>query len=333
MTDDRARGFLVAAGWAGAASAPLAGDASGRRYERVTLPDRTAVLMLSTPDDPGLAAFRRIGAWLRLQGLSAPEILAADEPAGLLLLEDLGDDLLARLADRNPATEAELYRAAARLLGALHRCAVPEWLAPYTAERLGVMLDVTGQWYLPAMGAGPSLADGLPEAMTRAAVALVGGPPVMALRDFHAENLIWLPGRKGAAGIGLLDFQDAFAGHPAYDLASLLADVRRDLAPGLGDAVMAQFIRDTGHDAAEFAGAFALLSAQRNLRILGVFARLALAEGKTRYLTLLPRCHAHIRTALTHPALADIARIVARFPQPTPAAIKALAARCPTPSR
>jgi hypothetical protein len=154
---------------------------------------------------------------------------------------------------------------------------------------------------------------------------------VLALRDFHAENLVWLPDRAGVARVGLLDFQDAEAGHPAYDLVSLLKDARRDLAPGLEQEMIDRFLSRTGCDPERFAAAYAALGAQRNLRILGVFARLSMHFGKPHYVDLIPRVWAHLTASLRHPALAPLARRVADdLPEPTPDILASLKEQCAT---
>ncbi len=153
--------------------------------------------------------------------------------------------------------------------------------------------------------------------------------PVIALRDFHAENLIWLPARQGVARVGLLDFQDAVAAHPAYDLVSLLQDARRDV-PGATEAdEIARYCRLTDQSASAFLPAYHLLGAQRALRILGVFARLCLAGGKDRYLPYLPRVWAALMRNLADPALAPLARAArAGLAEPTPAMIERMRAEC-----
>ena len=159
--------------------------------------------------------------------------------------------------------------------------------------------------------------------------------PVLALRDFHAENLIWLPERDGAARVGLLDFQDAFAGHPAYDLVSLLEDARRDVAPEVREAMVTHYIAGSGTDAAAFRTAFATSGAQRNLRILGVFARLSMHFGKPQYVALIPRVWAHLQADLADPALADLRDFLdGVLPAPDPdrlERIRSLCGTCPKP--
>jgi len=163
------------------------------------------------------------------------------------------------------------------------------------------------------------------------AVAAVPARPVPVLRDCHAGNLIWLPARAGPARIGLLDFQDAFAGHPAYDLVSLLDDARRDLPAGLEDDMIARHLAVTGAAPGPFRAAYAALGAQRALRILGIFARLARRDGKAAYLAHLPRVWAGLWRALSHPDLAPLARAADRqLPPPTADLIARLAAPCPS---
>ena len=312
-----ARDFISAAGWGDAARSRLAGDASFRRYERLQRPgDNTAggsaVLMDAPPPQEDVRPFVAIARALADGGYSAPRILAEDAEHGFLLLEDLGDDLYARLI-AGGADETPLYEAAIDFLLDLHRRPAPAGLAPYDEARL---IDETGlftDWYLPAL-TGHDTPDALRSAFIAQWTALApevaaedaGHPRVLVLRDFHAENLIWLPGRNGAARLGLLDFQDAVAGHRAYDLVSLLEDARRDVAPALAEAMLARYIAGSGLDEAAFRRAYAILGAQRNLRIIGIFTRLWKRDGKPHYQTFMPRMWRLVEGDLAHPALAGL---------------------------
>ena len=334
MTEFSARieTFLARSGWEGARHTALAGDASGRRYTRFRAAKNSALLM-ETPaaQADSLAAFLRVADWLRSVGFSAPAILAADQSLGLLLIEDFGDALFARLMAQDPGREQALYEAAADQLADLHDHPAPAWLAPYTNADLGDLVAITAQVYAPAFGGQPDAAAGLSALVTKAADRLLDAPSVVCLRDYHAENLIWLPGRTGPARVGLLDFQDAFLGHPAYDLVSLLQDARRDVAPQVEAQMIARFCARTGHETARFGAAYALLGAQRNLRILGVFTRLALTAGKPQYLALIPRVWGHVTRNLAHPDMADLRdTVAATLPEPTPQALERIAEQCLT---
>lgn len=306
--------FLTAAGWATAHRTPLAGDASARRYERLTRGEDRAVLMDAPPagDTP---RFVQIAQWLLNEGFSAPAILAQAPERGLLLLEDLGDDLLSRLILADPGREATLYAEVTGFLLDLHRRPAPAFLAPLDGPALGALLTLTADHY-PTLSREAALA--LPELISRSYARLNQETPVLCLRDFHAENALWLPERVGAARLGLLDFQDAVAGHPAYDLVSALQDARRDVAPAIEARETRRYAEAAGLEAERFGALYALLGAQRGLRILGVFARLATSLEKPLYLALMPRVHRYIERNLAHPALADIARTVAAaYPAPT----------------
>ena len=306
MTErERATGaFLDAAGWGGIPRAALAGDASDRRYERLVDGGRRAVLMDARTGDAA-RPFAAMAAWLRAAGYSAPEILAADFGGGLLLCEDLGDDLFARIA----ATGGDvmpLYAAAVDLLVDLHRRPSPD-LPPYDAARL---LEETGRfllWYVPAVTGVEASAEMREsfDALWRGLVAEASADEkVVVLRDYHAENLIWLPGRKAHARVGLLDFQDAVVGPRAYDLVSLLEDARRDVGLELTAAMTARYLAATGLENHGFRRAYAILSAQRNTKIIGVFTRLWRRDGNPQYLHLIPRVWALLERDLADPTLA-----------------------------
>jgi aminoglycoside/choline kinase family phosphotransferase len=273
----------------------------------------------------GVGRFAHVARHLAGLGLSVPDILAEDPANGFLLLEDFGDSLLARA----PAPEAEMYAAAADVLVALHAHAAPDWLATYDVglivERASFVLD----WYTPE--AKPDMRMEFAEILRCAVSDVPALNSVITLRDYHAENLIWLPDRSGLRRIGLLDFQDAEAGHPAYDLVSLLADARRDVDPAVARLALDRYLIATGRPRDEFLQAAATVSAQRNLRILGVFARLCLSHGKPGYVDLMPRVWRNLMTDLNHPALESLRRWVIRHvPEPTPSLQEEFKSRCAT---
>ncbi len=329
MTDPRlalARDFLARAGWGAAAITPLAGDASARRYFRLA---GGAVLMDADPArGESVDRFLQVGRWLLARAYSAPRILATDEADGFLLLEDLGDDLFAHIARTDPACEAPIYLAATGLLADLHRQPPPGFLAPGDGRALARLVQLLDDVYLPATGAAP-LAD-LPGLIADLYDQLTSAAPVLSMRDFHAENLLWLPERSGLARVGLLDFQDAFATDPAYDLVSLLQDARRDLAPGLERTCIRAYLDLRGLGEADFMPAYALIGAQRGLRLVAVLTKLCLKDGKPRYLDFLPRVWANLQRDLDHPALRSLAEVIAReLPEPDARRLKGLRDKCP----
>lgn len=318
------KAFLTRAGWAESAQEPLAGDASARRYTRLRRADGTAILM----EDPGgdVALFARLAEHLCELGLSAPRVLARDDAAGLLLLEDLGDGLIARLAT-DPTREAALYREAVDALVELHRHPAPPGLPEATPEHMASMTDLAFTHY----AARPDAAAPAIDALRGILAETCATTDVMVLRDYHAENVLHLPERVGAARAGLLDFQDALRGHRAYDLVSLLRDARRDLFPGTAEMAVAHYLQATGTPEAPFRAALAALGVQRNLRILGVFARLASERGKPGYLRLLPRVWDHLQADLAHPALTPLRPHLGVLPPPSAAIVTRLESACPTP--
>ncbi len=321
--------FLAAAGWGGATRTPLAGDASGRRYERLTrAPDGASAVLMHAPrlTCGDIAPFCRIDETLRARGLSAPSILARDQTAGLLLLEDLGDDLFARVIARDPSREHGLYVAATDVLLAL-RAPPPAGLRRADAGTLTTLTDLAFSHYRAGAGLAPDalLQERFQTRFLDILQGVTGGPDILLLRDYHAENLIWLPEREGVARVGLLDFQDAMAGPPAYDLASLLQDARRDVAAETEEKMIAHYLHQSGEDGEEFRAAYAVIGAQRHLRILGVFARLAMAFGKPGYVDLIPRTWAYLMRDLDHPALRPVADLLRdALPEPDAATLERL---------
>lgn len=307
--------FLADAGWAGAEHRPLSGDASFRRYERVSLNGRRAMLMDAPPEHEDVRPFLRIARHLKGLGLSAPDILGEDEGNGFLLLEDLGDDTYTRmLADG--ADEEALYALATDVLIDLHRRppaeALPEGLPHYDDDRLLEEACLLTDWYLPAIvGEEPSgdiRADYV--AAWRDLFPLVHAQALtLVLRDYHVDNLMWLPDRDGVARCGLLDFQDAVAGAPAYDLMSLLEDARRDIDSGLIRHMMDRYLTAFPDlDRESFEAVFAILGAQRHAKVIGIFTRLCLRDGKPVYLEHIPRVWRLLERSCEHPRLNGVRR-------------------------
>jgi N-acetylmuramate 1-kinase len=345
--------LLEKTGFASAAREPLAGDASTRRYERLALADRRAVLMdaplseESAPCPPAatpaerralgwnatsrlaacrVEAFAAVGAHLSELGLSAPRILGADYAAGYAVIEDLGDALYARVIPEG-ADEVELYTAAAQVLARVNAVPAParlegagaSWpLLDYDALALEVNADLFVDWL-------PQAADVRIDDLARASwrrvrdsliVKAMGFPRGFVIRDYHAENLLWLPERAGLARVGLLDFQDAVRGPRVWDMVMLLQDARRDVSEAARAAAIQTYLDETGIDEAVFAREFAVLGALNAMRILGLFGRLAKRDGKPRYLSFMPREWGHLARNLQHPALSEARAFVADVAAP-----------------
>jgi aminoglycoside/choline kinase family phosphotransferase len=338
--------FLERQGLGDASRTPLAGDASTRAYERLTTPDGRSLIFMDQPPAAEAApcppnasdaqrraagynamarlaagsvdAFVACAAWLKDQGLSAPAIVAADPALGLAVLEDLGDGLYAALI-ADGADEAPLYDAAIDALVALHRSSPPavlegggsSWpLLKYDGLALATAHDLFIDWWDRLI---PSLAfDETARADWEAIWAPIrargeAGAAVFCHRDYHAENLIWLPEREGPARVGLLDFQDAVLAHPVWDLSMLLHDARRDVSSDREVASLERYLAARPDiDREQFLSDYAALGALNIVRILGVFARLAVRDGKPRYATLTPRMWGYLDTLLARPDLGPL---------------------------
>ncbi|WP_246534584.1 aminoglycoside phosphotransferase family protein [Aliiroseovarius lamellibrachiae] len=325
--------FLGENGLAKASRTPLAGDASARRYERITQPPTRFILMDdATGNQAAILAFVSIAAHLRGLGLSAPEIFASDIPNGLILMEDLGDAVFAREVGRDPSVEIRLYSAAIDVFTPLHGAPAPTGIPTFDPCTMASATDVAFQWY--RQDTGQSLGDGALSAMEclKTALEAVARPPVLSLRDYHAENLIWLPDRTGPARVGLLDFQDAVLTHPIYDLISLTRDARRDVSDQISQVLLSRYASHTQQDLADVTHAAAVVATQRNLRILGVFARLSKQMGKPGYITFIPRVWRMLQEDLTHPDLAPLKRTLNELlPPPDDHLLTCLRTPCPTP--
>ncbi len=337
--------FISAAGWADAQRAAFPGDASTRSYERLTLGGKKAVLMNApkgaeapsepegaTPElraklgynalarlaGPNPEAFAAIASELKMRGFSAPVIIASDLDKGLMLLEDFGEDLFARVIEKDPGLEPRLYQAAIDTLAAIYRSSFPAkmhggakvWrVRDYDKHALQAEADLFLDWFAADFGHDISAPERSVwnDIWAELWPLLEKHPKGLALRDFHAENLFWLPRRQSVARVGLIDFQDGLFAHPAYDLVSLLEDARRDVALELHDPLIKRFCEKSGltYDD-DFKAAYAVMGAQRNAKILGIFVRLAKRDGKPHYRDLIPRVAAHFVRDLSHPALAHL---------------------------
>ncbi len=299
------RALLSASPFAGWDLAILKGDASGRRYGRLSDPKTggTAILMDMGGEAP--EPFLRIAAHLGAIGLSVPEILwsSATEP-DVTVISDLGRSHFADWIAAHPGEEQNLYSAAVQVIRAIQSNPPPPGLVSLTPKTGAAMIAPLFEWFLPDLQ--PDAERAIEARVQEALAQHAPVADVLSLRDYHAENLIWRPERQGLDRVGILDFQDAFLAPPEYDLVSLLRDARRDVSDPVQTAVIAAFCDATGRDGDRVRAAFAVLAVQRNLRILGIFSRLARRDGKTRYLGLLPRVLAQLRADLEHPALAAL---------------------------
>jgi aminoglycoside/choline kinase family phosphotransferase len=338
--------FLEQAGLAGAERHPLPGDASTRRYERLILPGGASLMLMdapplaeSPPCDPAwtaaerraagwnatarlaagrIAAFAAAAAFLRSLGLSAPDILALDAEQGLAVTEDFGEGVFARLLEHG-ADEQALYFAAVDALAVLHAAPAPEvlhgpggpWpLLTYDAVALKAGADLFVDWLPrldPMLAFGPAARAEWDSLWTDIAARGETGAAVFAHRDFHADNLMWLPKRRGVARVGMIDFQDALLAHPSWDLHSLLQDARRDVAPELEAAALDRyFAQRPPLDRDGFMADYAALAALNEARILGIFARLIVRDDKPRYLRFMPRMWRQLERNLQNPALKEL---------------------------
>jgi aminoglycoside/choline kinase family phosphotransferase len=344
--DETIRDFLARAGWGDAARAPLAGDASTRRYERLMGPRGPAVLMdwPRAPEAPvpsGQLSYSRIahlavdcrpfvavGDYLCGLGLAAPEIIARDLDHGLLLLEDLGDALYGPAIDAGVGPDGialeVMYEAAIDVLITLQAAPAPLTLPVGDGTRHEVPifddgifraeLDVPLDWYFPTVLGRDATADERAEyhgIWTGLRPLIDAGPRTLFLRDFHSPNMLWLARNEGLARVGLIDFQDALIGSRAYDLVSVLQDARKDVPEERETAMLMRYVMRAksdlvAFDEAEFRAAYAALGAERALRLIGLWPRLLKRDGKPHYMAHMPRTMAYLKRNLAHPALARL---------------------------
>jgi len=304
----------------------LPSDASFRQYYRIFSDERQYILMDAPSPAEDVKPFVTVGRYLRACGLSAPEIYAQDIDNGLLLLEDLGDNRFTALLTQSMDNQKEsaFYREAVAALSHLQAQEVPKNFPFYTTECLMREITLFVEWYLPRVRGIEHL-----QQKTKAYIALwesLLAPsrnyrPVLVLRDYHADNLMWLPKRSGIERVGVLDFQDAVIGHPVYDLISLLEDARRDISLATVSMAKAYYQEQVGYpDGVRFEEDYAFYAAQRNCKILGIFARLAVRDHKPRYLEYIPRVWKHLERDMQHPLLVPLK---AWFDDTIPSALRA----------
>jgi aminoglycoside/choline kinase family phosphotransferase len=298
-----AEDLLREAGFGAARREALPSDASFRRYVRLHGGPRAALLMDAPPPQEDVRPFLHVARHLARIGLSAPAIIAADAPRGFLLIEDLGTDTMAMRLDAG-ADPLPLYLAAAEALAALHAAPPPEGLPEWNAARMAETAAATflDWWWPEALGAAP---DAATRAAFRDAILAMLAPFAargFVHRDFFPANLMPLD-RAAPRHVGILDFQDAAFGHPAYDLVSLVEDARRDVAEPVRAAAIARYLAARPDlNEQEFRAAMAVHAAQRHLRVAALWTRLARRDAKPGYLRHGPRCWALLDRALAHPA-------------------------------
>ncbi|MGC1505504.1 MAG: phosphotransferase [Sulfitobacter sp.] len=321
--------FLKSAGWGKAEGRPVAGDASARRYLRLfQTGGATAILMDAAPDTgEDVRPFVAIADHLRAVGLSAPAIFHQDVDAGFLLIEDFGDALFADLIVEDPTREILLYRAATDVLIHLRSATNPD-LPVCDATWLTYMIAPLFEWYAQDVDGATQTEFNI--RFQSFAARAVNGDQTLILRDYHAQNLLLLPDRAGVQQVGLLDFQDALIGPSAYDLVSILQDARRDVSEDVETEIISYVLAQSGDDPTLFRTSYAILGLQRNLRILGIFARLCLRDGKAHYVDMIPRVWGYVQRNLGHPDLAELSVLLAPLiPEPTPSFLERLKRQCP----
>lgn len=300
-----AQDFLNRHGWTGAEILPVAGDASFRRYFRVVAGERKAILMDAPPPHEDPRPFIEIARHLKSQNFAAPEIFGEDLDRGLVLLEDFGDHRMREHLDHHPEDEEAIYRQTVDLIKTLHQKPAAD-LPHYDWEQYLREVNLLPEWYCPAQSLDVDRTSFVDAWQTVLQPVLASQTsPVTVLRDYHAENIMLLEDDR----LGLLDFQDALAGHAAYDLVSMLQDARRDVSDDLEDAMLQYYLdgRPT-EDADQFRSHYAILGAQRNTKIIGIFTRLCVRDGKARYLDFLPRMWRLLEKDLAHPTLAPVTK-------------------------
>ena len=302
--------FLIRTGWVDVKRSLLAADASFRQYERIKISNKTAILMDAPPPKENIRPFIKITEHLAKLGYSVPQIFAKDIDAGFLLLEDFGDETFTKALTQK-VDEMQLYQSAIDVLINLHSRelseVIPDGVKNYDHNTLLGEVVLFVDWYIPGL-----FGDTYTEYVKNDFLCIwekllsevSSENETLVLRDFHADNLMWLPSRDGIRKCGLLDYQDAVKGSPAYDIASLLEDARRDLKPGMASDLLDYYFTALPKvDRRRFNKIYAILSAQRHCKVIGIFARLAMRDGKRNYLKHINRCWRLLERVSSSPEL------------------------------
>ncbi len=314
--DNLVQVFVEQAGFTEYALHPLVVDASSRRYIRIITKDVSYIIMDLPPERGVLDAYITICSFLKEQGYSSPEIVKADVENGFLLLEDLGDDIFNNLLSKSKdsSLEKEIYGEAVNLLiswcsnSFMQSTSSKIILPTYASLDLLRGIKIFTEWCLPEIFPQDHQIKAL-ELLDIWERILLAAPLVdnhFIHRDYHAGNLVWLKSRDGSARVGILDFQDAAWGDPIYDLVSLLQDARRDIPTDLVESMIKHYITATGQPSSLVKERYAILGAQRNMHIIGIFHRLGERDNKEEYLRFLPRVWDHLQSDLAHPALKEL---------------------------
>lgn len=300
LNDFEARKFLAENEIENCEIKKVAGDASFRSYYRVFCDKGTFILMFAPPKYEDIKPFENIGDFLVQNKFSAPKIFARDENLGFLLLEDLGDDTYGRVLAKDLSDEFELYKKACDVLLELHKLPAPQGIAVYNHALFFREVMLLVDWYLPLQKKQMTLQEKARfKFLWFQLFDLIDKEnQVLVLRDYHADNLMTLPQRQNHFSVGLLDFQDAVIGPKAYDLVSLLEDARRDVDENNRQKLFDYYLSKSGSDEKKFKTDYEILSLQRNIKIVGIFARLSMRDGKHNYLDLLPRVLGFVKARL-----------------------------------
>ncbi|EJM99927.1 bifunctional tRNA (adenosine(37)-N6)-threonylcarbamoyltransferase complex ATPase subunit type 1 TsaE/phosphotransferase [Phyllobacterium sp. YR531] len=334
------RSFLIKAGLPHAERRYLLGDASARGYETISTGSETPLILMNSPYNPGgpilrdgktymqiahlsqsVNAFVALDRLLESKGFRVPKIHAEDLPHGFLLIENLGSE---GILDEAGAPVPERYEATVRVLAKLHQVQWPHTTSvtvgsthrihDFDLDAMMIEVELLSDWYVPRKNKAPlspDLKSSYTSAWSNVFSQLNDVECSLLLRDVHSPNILWQAGSVGLDSVGLIDFQDAMIGPAAYDVASLVMDARVTIEPGLQDFLLAAYIDErragtVAFDEANFKKAFAIMAAQRNAKILGIFVRLDERDGKPFYLKHLPRIQTYLERAMGHPALAPV---------------------------
>jgi N-acetylmuramate 1-kinase len=300
----------------------VAGDASFRSYYRIFSGDKQWILMFAPPSHEDVRPFVKIDEFLVTHDFSAPKIFAVDETNGFLLLEDFGDDTYGRVLAREPKDnlnnlELDFYKSACDVLVELHQIKAPSDLPLYNNAVLFREVMLLIDWYLPSQKKEISVAQiaRFKHLWFELFDLLDKENQVTVLRDYHADNLMILPSRESFKRVGLLDFQDGLVGSKAYDLVSLLEDARRDVDELNRQKLLQYYLEKSGCNKESFLRDYAILSLQRNIKIVGIFSRLSMRDGKHHYLNMIPRVLNFVKLRLNSndPIFSEMSELLQKF--------------------
>jgi aminoglycoside/choline kinase family phosphotransferase len=289
---------------------PIVGDAGLRDYFRLSTQDSNYIIMDCPPSYTSVKPFIDVAQFLTQNDFSAPQIINYDTENGFLILQDFGKvsvrDYILGLEEQDLQERTNIYHLSINLLVDLQKIAPPSELQNFSNDLMCSELSVFSDYYIPYKKnekISSAKLEQFIEIWQNILSKQTQTTKSIILRDYHVENMMYLDQEKNIKKLGLLDFQDALVGSPIYDLVSILEDARIDIPRNFALECIQYYAEQKNLDFNKVLNDYHILGAQRNLRILGVFARKYSRDGNDTYLQYIPRVLKYLEYDLSHPIL------------------------------